>query len=406
MPSVKALLYKNYKSKDATYPIVIRIIDGKKQKHHPTGYKVSSRHWDGSEVKGSHPDAALINAVILKELTQAKNYIADCKMTGKPFNIQNVFSEQNTSTLAAYMRKRAQQYYDAGQVVMKSKVERYLNDLQNCYGRDLTFDEFTPDNVHRLNVYLIQGRNEHDPKKKPNGANTRLKKFSYYAQYYREATGLLKTPFDNVNIQADPVSKTKLTEKEITQLEQAELSGYLALTRDLFLFSYYCKGARFENCITMQNKFIKDGRVTFRTNKGRKVISVLIHAKLKAIIDRYKSDSFFLFPVILPKDIASVLKYYKDPTNKELKLLYTKIIDRRNSSTTTRLNKVCKAAGIKRVTFHEARHSLAYNLKRKGVPTSAITDTLGQSSVRITEIYLKTLDDEYLDNEVAKLYGE
>jgi integrase len=129
----------------------------------------------------------------------------------------------------------------------------------------------------------------------------------------------------------------------------------------------------------------------FKTNKGNKHISVKIHSRLQAIIDAYEGD--FLFPFV--KAMPGCKKEYK------------KMIDSLNVVVNRNLKIVADLAGITKVlTFHIARHTFAFHLKKKTDSIHVISDSLGHSRSQTTEIYLQSLDDEYLDKELDKLYGE
>jgi len=199
-------------------------------------------------------------------------------------------------------------------------------------------------------------------------------------------------PFENYKIQTFPSKKEKLTIEEIRAIEELELSGPYNDARNLFLFSYYAKGARFENCIFLERKDIRDGRIYFETNKGHKNLSVLISAKLKRILDQYPTGQY-VFP------------YIKETPENEF--IYRSVKDSANTMVNRYLKVVTGLAKIQiPVTFHQARHSISFHLKKAGVNINAIQDVLGHSSVRTTEIYLKSLDDESLDEEMKKVYGE
>ena len=45
-------------------------------------------------------------------------------------------------------------------------------------------------------------------------------------------------------------------------------------------------------------------------------------------------------------------------------------------------------------------------MKRAGIDMFVIQQTLGHSDYRTTEIYLKGLDDEIIDEDLKKIYGE
>jgi site-specific recombinase XerD len=55
------------------------------------------------------------------------------------------------------------------------------------------------------------------------------------------------------------------------------------------------------------------------------------------------------------------------------------------------------------VTTYVARHSYATVLKRAGVSTSIISESLGHSSERVTQIYLDSFDNEQMNKAMKNL---
>ena len=53
--------------------------------------------------------------------------------------------------------------------------------------------------------------------------------------------------------------------------------------------------------------------------------------------------------------------------------------------------------------FHVARHSYATVLKRAGVSTAIISESLGHSSEKITQVYLDSFDNEQISNAMKNL---
>jgi site-specific recombinase XerD len=192
-------------------------------------------------------------------------------------------------------------------------------------------------------------------------------------------------PFKQYKITTYPTRKEKLTMDEITAIEILPLTGQLKSVRDLFLFSFYAKGARFENCIFLRPEDVKNGRIYFKTNKGKKYISVALSDKVQSLL-------------------PSVFSFIKQVPTGPLERLQLK--DSANSIVNKHLKVIGAMAGIKtHLTFHLARHSLAMAMKRGGATVQVIKDVLGHSDTRTTEIYLKGLDDECLDEEMRKVYG-
>ena len=66
----------------------------------------------------------------------------------------------------------------------------------------------------------------------------------------------------------------------------------------------------------------------------------------------------------------------------------------------------CTLSGIKPFSMHQARHSFASQLMEHTDSIHVIKEALGHSDYRTTQIYLSSLSDKIIDNEVDKLYGK
>jgi integrase/recombinase XerD len=392
MATVTAILNKKYKSRDGSYPIIIRLIDGKAQRSHPIKYKIREQYWDGGQVTGDHPDADIINSIIDEELIRAKRYFAECRIKGLPLDLDLMFSEVKSHSFTDYLRHRAKQHAAADQVEMQYKCNRYVFELTDCFKREIYFSEVTPDFLRVFETYL---------KNKGNVNNTRHKKFEFLGKYYsnaiREKKAAEPNPFQGYKIKTVPVKKDKLTLPQFKALQDLEIANdTLRFARDLFLFAYYCKGARFETCITMRKDQVRGERIYFQANKGMKHMSVPLHPKLKEIVQGYSSNPTEYIFGKLKVDYSELIKSRK---------LKRKVIGPENAMVNRSLKDVARMAEINiPLTFHHSRHSLAFHLKQKSGNMGAIQDILGHSRSATTERYLKSLDDEYLDLELNKVY--
>lgn len=387
MASITAIL-KDYISKDGTQQVVIRIEHAGRHRLIPVGHKVTAKAWTGSQVSGKYPDAAIINAAISSKLSDARRYFAECEMQKRPVRLDLIGTGRTSYSFTEYLEHRAVQYKAKGKIIMRRKVERFAIELRECFGRQqVFFDDITGDSLRNLENWLVEQGNVN---------NTRHKKFKFLGEFYGHAMdeGKATGPnlFKKYKIVKKPVKKEKLTEAEFKALEELPLRpGPVADARNLFVFSYYAKGARFENCLMLRRDQVRNGRIYFRTNKGNDHISVKIHIRLQAILDLYP-DGEYVFPYV--KEV---------PAGPEA---YLKTVDGRNVIVNRNLKVAAGLAGIEMpLTFHISRHSFAFHLKKKTDSVHAIQDSLGHSDSRTTEIYLKALDDEQLDGEMDKLYG-
>lgn len=388
MATARPFLDTRYKSKDNTYPVIVRMRHLTQVRELATGWKVEEKYWKGKEVSAKHPDAMVINGRLSELLSQAKNYYAQCQLQGRRIDLKLFGTGRHTHSFVGYLKTREAHYKDKQMVIMWRKVARLAKELTACFGREMYFEDITGDALRKYDAYLVNAQNNE---------TTRHKKFKMLREFFEtaisEGMAMAPNPFRSYKINVIPVKKEKLSLAEFKALEDLKLKpGALKLARDLFLFSYYAKGARFENCVTLRCDEVRDGRINFRTNKGKKYLSVKIHDRLQVLMDQYKGGKF-VFPYIT--------EIKTDPVE------YVAQIGTLNATVNRNLKKVAALAGIRKpVSFHIARHTFAFHLKHTSDNIHVIKDALGHSDSRTTEIYLENLDDEVLDKEMDKLYGK
>lgn len=388
MATARPVLDTRYKGKDNTFPVIVRLRHLTQVRELATTWKIEEKYWKGNEVSAKHPDAIVINHRISELIAQAKNYYAQCQLQGRKIDLKLFGTGRQTHSFIGYLKARESHYRDKQMVIMYRKVARLAKELSTCFGREMYFEDITGEALRLYDAFLVKAENNE---------TTRHKKFKMLREFYEtaisEGLAMAPNPFRNYKINVVPVKKEKLSLAELKALEDLKLKpGVLRRDRNLFLFSYYAKGARFENCVTLGRLAISSGRINFRTNKGKKYLSVKIHDRLQAILDEYPEGDF-VFPYI------TELK--TDPEE------YVSQIGTLNATVNRNLKKVAVLAGIKkRVSFHTARHTFAFHLKHTSDNIHVIKDALGHSDTRTTEIYLENLDDEVLDKEMDKLYGK
>ena len=332
----------------------------------------------------------MFNAEIENKVAELRQVVAKAGIDGRPVHLERLGNNQYTVSFTGYLRERADTYKELRKRKTWQKTEYCLTELKRFHGAGaIYFDDINLEWVRRLDAWLVSNRK--------NNANTRIKKLNTYRDFYTnamdEGKAMGPNPFKQYKLKADPVNKEKLTVKQVNAIEDLKLNpGPEMLARDLWLFSFYTKGVRFETCITITSDSVRDGRVYWQANKGKKFQSTPIHARLQSVIDRYyDKDRYYLFPV-LPEQID-------DEWTLKLK------VESANTTENRHLKTVAALAGLPiNLTFHIARHTFAFQLKNKSNNMHVIKDALGHSDSRTTEKYLRALDDEALDPEVEKVY--
>lgn len=385
----KPILDTRVKRKDNRYPVYIRISEGKKQRLIPTGYRLEPKFWDKDKVKKGHPDAAVINAKIADLLRSISITIASANLGGRKVHFELLGTGRFSPSFVEFINKVAVDYEKSGKVVMGLKAAERARELKLIYG-DVAFDQLGPEFVKKLEQHY---------EKIGNKASTKKKKMQYLGTLLEVARK--DKIYDDINWfneykgKTNPVVKEKLTPDEIALLEQAKLTGLLDLARDVFLFSFYCKGQRFGDCLFAKRSNIKDDKLVLIDQKTGKLSQHRIHERLRAIIDKYEGE--FIFP------LASRSRY-ADTDDKYRKI---KLKSGMNSLVNKYLKILATKLGIdKKLSMHIARHSFANQLKELGANPWVIKESLNHTSIHTTENYLKSLNNDYLEDELKKLYGK
>ncbi|GKI21487.1 hypothetical protein CE91St19_08890 [Odoribacter laneus] len=165
---------------------------------------------------------------------------------------------------------------------------------------------------------------------------------------------------------------------------------YKELSIDLFTFSYFTGGINFTDMARIKHNNIIDGRLAYKRKKTKKFIQLPLQPKAMEVINKYKSNNPYIFPIL-----STFHKTEQQKINRIHKVI-------------GKVNKHLKALGIeleldKKLTTYVARHSFSTTLKRSGVSTSLICEALGHNSEKVTQIYLDSFENEQIDEAMSNL---
>jgi integrase len=418
MISAKIVLDTRYKSKSNLYPIVIRVRNGDQLRHVQTGHKLPLTAWSGHEVKKSYPGANSINLDIAAKLADMREKIAEAirlKITDMDRIVKGT-PEVPKMLFSDYILLRANYYQEAKKIKHATKLRHYVLSMQECFSETMppayytdeqrrafysTLPvpfELTMDDMRKLFAYM----------QKRNKPNTIVFKFNKLSQLFNNAIKEKRTNAENVFEQFKPqgqkVKKHKLTVEELAKVEALQLpDGIINDSRNLFLFAYYCKGMRFEDCLRFKKKYIINDRLVFEDiRKGHKEITVKIHRRLQLLIDQYiNNNTPYLFPMLKKELALDRGEKQTEATEKER----LKKVSSQNVIVNRNLVVVMELAGIKKkIRMHESRHTFAKHMKDQKKAVGVISQALGHGSEAVTQLYLDSLDDEIIDKDVNDIY--
>lgn len=166
----------------------------------------------------------------------------------------------------------------------------------------------------------------------------------------------------------------------IIRLKNLEINDSLKFSRDLFIFSYLSRGMSFVDMAHLKESNIINNRIHYVRKKTKhEVPSILITPDMKEIMDRYKGESGYVFPIIkLPYNYWQVIHACKK-FNTDLKELGTLI-----------------GSEIK-LTSYVSRYSFANIAIDSGADIRELKDLMGHADINTTVIYVNEVKKSELD---------
>lgn len=403
MTTVKVVLNKSWQHKAGTYPLVFQILHSRKKKILYTGYRVFESDFDGEQQK-VHPEGQgklsgravrRINIDLRKRRKAILDNAAQLEKSGFEYTVDDL-QEKNVRKrnirFFEYMEEQIATKRKAGKEGTAAAYASSLNSFRLFLGnKDVNVSDVTPKLVRCYGDFLAENRISD---------NT----VAYYmrnlkAVYNRIVSDGFKRdceyPFKEIRTTIGKTPKRALDRETLLRIATLEFDpvkeSFMELARDIFMFSFYCRGSAFVDIIHLKTSDIISGVIVFHRQKSRQLIRVTVIPQLEELIHKYDNDTEYVFPVL---DVNGPVPLYKQ---------YKQALQRINYG----LKAVGKHIGLDYpLTTYLARHTWATLVKNLGIPVSVISEGLGHTSERTTLIYLKEFDTDVLDKvneEVANL---
>lgn len=215
---------------------------------------------------------------------------------------------------------------------------------------------------------------------------------SFYMRNLRSMCHMLKEKgiqcdigiFSDVYTGVDKTRKRAMAEQTIRIIKSADLSSEptLAYWRDLFLFSFYCRGMSFVDVAYLRENNVRNGYIRYQRRKTGRIIEIRIEQCMQEIISRYPGKQGYIFPIITSVNLDRAYYQYRSGIctfNKMLKILADRL-------------------GIPPFSSYMSRHTWATIARDKQIPISIISESMGHSSEKVTQIYLASFNQQTLDD--------
>lgn len=249
-----------------------------------------------------------------------------------------------------------------------------------CNCEDIRIDNITADLMEAYQASLRQ-------------QNLSMNTVSFYMRILRTVynkavkSGLAEDqhPFIRVYTGQAKTCKRAISIEDIRKIKEVRLlDRKIAFARDLFLFSFYTRGMSFVDIAYLQKNDIKDGILTYKRHKTGQILSIQWEPEMQNLVDQWASaeTSPYLLPIIHKQNgkERNQYRHIQAEVNKHLKV-------------------VAKQTGLtQNLSMYCARHSWASIARQIHIPTAIISQGMGHTHERTTEIYLKSISSQTIDS--------
>lgn len=395
--TIKVLCYKSKTLSNGEHPLMVCVCKDGKRKYQSLGISIKAEQWDfkSNLPKTKCPNRDRIILLINERINEIQKVALDKRIAGKDFTattlIESASNNVTVKTVGEY-------YLTYIQNLKKESRIRYAGMFEVSYSSFIKFNKhldipFSDIDATWLKRYELWIKEQ----------NLSVSTISTRIRHLRAVFNLaiaehsIKNdcyPFHSYKVSKlnKQTAKRAISKKEVLKIMKYQGNTPMEkLAIDVFVFSYLNAGINFIDIAKLKHSNIVESQLIYNREKTKKLINVPLQQKAIDIIAKYKNDkSPYLFPILSP--------FHKTEVQ----------IANRLHKVLAKINKHLKEIGEKLklpipLTTYVARHSYATVLKRAGVSTSIISESLGHSSEKITQVYLDSFNNSQINEAMKNL---
>lgn len=389
-------------------PLYIRLAHDNKRKLISLKERINIDYWDfeSNTISPDYPNREYLDLLINEKKQEIDKKILSCKLSNEAFSLDELIEPKEKKHRCLTAKKLFESYIQELFDQERIKNAKYYRCCLNCLmkytnGKDLEFIQIDSSFLTDYSNWMQK------QKLHRNTIGNRLRglKAIYNQAITYKYVSKDYYPFDDFKVNKFRMETTKraITKADIQKIIELDLLKlsthlnfkYYDFARYIFLFSYFSCGINIVDIAYLKYENIIDGnRLSFYRRKTNKLFSFKMHSKAIDIILKYRKIMYNTNDYIFP--ILSIQETEKDRYNKVNGTLKT-------------INKYLQMIGKHlaietKLTTYVARHTYATVLKRCGVNTSIISESLGHSSEKVTQIYLDSFEDSQIDEAMKNLF--
>ncbi|MDT0689720.1 site-specific integrase [Salegentibacter sp. F188] len=401
MVNIKIIIRKKRLS-NGQYPIYLRVTKDRKSKYFKTIFNVLEIEWDSASgrFRKSNPNYIQNNRLLLKIQERVYKLLTELELEKEDFSLEDfekrfrVEKNPHKNNFFAFWQEVIDEMEASGRAGnARANKDSYRSLKLFNRSTNLKFQEVTAAFLSKYEVFL-RARGGSD-----GGIGVRMRAIRavYNRAIDRNVIKATSYPFRSYKISRlkGKGQKKALTIEQVQSIVKMDIDSYphLINSRNYFVFSFYTRGMNFADAMKLEWKDIKGDRIFYTRSKTKGNFRIKILPPVEEILNFYKSapnGTKYVFPILLKNNLSP--QQIEDRKSKTLK---------RFNKDLKEIARICEIDKI--VTSYVARHSFANCLKRKGIATDIISESMGHKNLTVTQAYLKELDSSLLDEASEKL---
>lgn len=397
--TIDVICYKYKPLKNNEYPLKLRITKDRTRRYINLGVSILASDWDflKNRPKPNCPNRDYIDKLISTTISDYREKVLELRSENKEFTATTLIEKSSESQKPMTVSEVFNYYISA---LKDEKRTGYAASVQLVYRSLLRFNThldlyFSQIDILWLKRYELWLRSS-NKSENTIGIRFRTLRAIYNLALTLEVVKAEFYPFKKFKISkfhqrtaSRAISKAEV--HSIINYDTCDKGFYSGLAIDLFTFSYYMAGINFVDMAYLTLANIVDNRLIYKRRKTGKLIKIPLLPEVSLIIEKYKGiDPSYIFPIFSCEHLTE-----QQRVNRVHKVI-------------SKVNLALRLIGEElklpiKLTTYVARHSYATVLKKEGISTSLISESLGHSSERVTQYYLDSFGDDQMIEALNKL---
>jgi len=400
---IRYILDIRRKKKDGTHALRLRITINRKSFEIGSGYSLSIKSWNSEKqcVRNSAKEfknVGRINNLLSSRKAEALDKLTKLDEEGRlqstSFNeLKSILNGRNTeSTTFVFIQSIIDELLEMEKIGNARVYDMVLRSMKTFSNdKDFSLDQITYSWLEKYEIWYLSRTNSTGKKNTINGLGVNMRTIRAVINRAIKR-GLLKAeqyPFKNYTIKKVKTKKRAISKEDLVKLINCEpKTERQRRSKVWFLISFKLMGASFVDLAFLRHRNINGNRIEYKRKKTGGLYSIKISDGLKNLLDPYlvgeHNPNDFILPII---DNNSPLKDQYRQARNEM---------RRYNKALKELGKMAEIS-TSQLSSLVSRHTYATLARYSGMPVALISEALGHSTEKVTQIYLDSFSKDYLD---------